>query len=160
MVQEYNSAMSELFSHHIETDVEAHVERGPEPFGPSQEPTPEQMLLSMKKGLGLGIPKLAKMFGLEDRREINDWLRGEIPALRVNDVNEAYSSFTRLQSIFKSGRLPGWIRRRAPIFSNDRAIDFILDGRIAEVVDAAFPIGGDIMVEVDNFESRKLTRNK
>lgn len=151
--------MSERFSHRIETGTESLVEHGPEMSEP-HELTPVQMLTTIKSGLRVGNRQMGRMFGVKGN-ELSQWLAGEIPIEKTSEISDSYRAYRHLKDAFKEGRLPVVIRRTAPLFSGERALDFILDGRISEVTEAYFPSGGgDIYVEADNIELRRLTRSK
>jgi len=65
------------------------------------------------------------------------WERGisRIPNDAFATLELVDSALNRLTKLFLPQRLPGVIRRKADLFSGSRALDWILQGRIADVVD-------------------------
>ncbi len=94
------------------------------------------ILARLKAGLDVGSEDVGAMFGATGDIA-RAWELGteEVPDLIFARVIAAESAFNRLAEIFRPERLPQVIRRRAPVFDNERALDWILDGRIAEVAE-------------------------
>ncbi len=92
------------------------------------------ILARLKSGLEVGSEDVGAMFGATGA-VASAWEQGaaEVPDLIFARMIAAESAFNRLAEIFRPERLPQVIRRRAPVFDNERALDWILDGRIAEV---------------------------
>ncbi len=88
----------------------------------------------LKTGLDLGYEDLGVMFGVSGGTA-RAWQSGaeEVPETTFARMIAAESALNRLAELFRPERLPQVIRRRAPVFDNERALDWILDGRIAEV---------------------------
>jgi transcriptional regulator with XRE-family HTH domain len=86
--------------------------------------------------LGLSQDQLGRMLGVSGET-IRRWKNGAagVPLPHVAELTAAESALNRLLQIFRPERLPLAIRRRAELFGGKRALDWILDGRIAEVAD-------------------------
>jgi hypothetical protein len=65
------------------------------------------------------------------------WERGisRIPSDALATLELVDSALNRLTKLFLPQRLPEVIRRKADLFSGSRALDWVLQGRIADVVD-------------------------
>jgi transcriptional regulator with XRE-family HTH domain len=87
-------------------------------------------------GLSLSQDQLGRMLGVSGET-VRRWKTGAtgIPLSQVAELTAAESALDRLLRIFRPERLPLAIRRRAELFGGRRALDWILDGRIAEVAD-------------------------
>jgi hypothetical protein len=68
---------------------------------------------------------------------VRRWKAGAtgIPLSHAAELTAAESALNRLMRMFRPARLPLAIRRNADLFGGKRALDWILDGRIAEVAD-------------------------
>ncbi len=88
----------------------------------------------LQSGLDISFEDVATMFGATGE-EARGWRDGseEIPEITFARMIAAENALDRLAQVFRPERLPQVIRRRAPVFENERALDWILDGRIAEV---------------------------
>ena len=86
--------------------------------------------------LMLGQDDLGRMFNVAGET-VRRWLKGlsAIPAPQVAQLDVIQGAINRLHSLFAADRLPQVIRRRAEMFDNERALDWILRGRIVEVAD-------------------------
>lgn len=86
--------------------------------------------------LGIGQDEAGRMFGVSGET-IRRWERGQIriPHARMAELVSFDAALVRLESLFLSERLPQVIRRRADLFENERALDLILRGRIAQVAE-------------------------
>ncbi len=89
-----------------------------------------------RSSLDIGYEDLGTMFGVAGRTA-RAWHEGreEVPDTVFARMIAAESALNRLAQVFRPDRLPEVIRRRAPAFDEERALDWILDGRIAEVAD-------------------------
>lgn len=86
--------------------------------------------------LGLSQDELGRMFGVSGET-IRRWERGHhrIPSGKLAELVTANENLTRLLELFRPERLPQAIRRKAELFGGETALDWILRGRIADVVD-------------------------
>lgn len=86
--------------------------------------------------LQLGQDELGRMFGVAGET-VRRWLLGShrVPAGRAAEIGSADAALTRLLELFRPGRLSQVIRRQADLFGGERAVDWILRGRITEVAD-------------------------
>jgi transcriptional regulator with XRE-family HTH domain len=86
--------------------------------------------------LGLSQDELGRMLGVTGE-SVRRWKTGAIaiPLSRLAEITAAESALNRLLQVFRTERLPLAIRRKAELFGGRRALDWILDGRIAEVAD-------------------------
>ena len=68
---------------------------------------------------------------------VRRWERGisRIPSDALATLEPVDSALTRLTRLFLPQRLPEVVRRKAELFDGSRALDWILQGRIADVVD-------------------------
>jgi transcriptional regulator with XRE-family HTH domain len=68
---------------------------------------------------------------------VRAWESGEaeIPEMTFARLVTADNALERMLWLFRPDRLPQVIRRRADAFDGERALEWILDGRIAEVAD-------------------------
>jgi hypothetical protein len=87
-------------------------------------------------GLDLSFDEVGRMLGVSGETA-RRWERGlvPIPAARLALLTSAASALDRLLTLFRPERLPAAIRRSAPIFDGERALDWILRGRIQEVAE-------------------------
>lgn len=86
--------------------------------------------------LALSYDQLGRAFGVSGET-LRRWERGshEIPAERMASLVEANGALKRLLAIFKPERLAHVLRRKAALFADESALDWILRGRISEVAD-------------------------
>jgi len=86
--------------------------------------------------LSLSQDQLGRMLGVSGET-VRRWKTGAtgIPLSQVAELTAAESALHRLLQIFRPERLALAIRRKAELFEGRRALDWILDGRIAEVAD-------------------------
>jgi transcriptional regulator with XRE-family HTH domain len=93
-----------------------------------------RILERLMASLGLSQDETGRMFGVSGET-IRRWERGNarIPHSRMAALVSSEAALERLESLFVADRLPQVIRRRADLFENERALDLILRGRMAEV---------------------------
>lgn len=86
--------------------------------------------------LRVSYDEMGRMVGATGET-IRRWEQGQhAPPLEKQAVlTTADAALSRLLTMFKADALPEVIRRQAEIFDNERALDWILRGRIVEVVD-------------------------
>jgi hypothetical protein len=86
--------------------------------------------------LGLSLDHAGRMFGVHGDT-VRLWERGlgEVPGDRMDELRLADKALDRLLALFRPERLPQVIRRKADLFERERALDWILRGRIADVAD-------------------------
>ena len=84
--------------------------------------------------LGLSQDEAARMLGVSGET-VRRWQRGavKIPMPRAAQLLSMGEALDRLLRLFQPARLPLAIRRPADLFDGERALDWILRGRIAEV---------------------------
>lgn len=94
------------------------------------------ILRQIREYLDVSVEDVGTMFGLTGET-VREWQGGtaEIPDKTVGQMVAAGNSLNQLLGIFRPERLPQVIRRRADAFDGERALDWILDGRIAEVAE-------------------------
>lgn len=90
----------------------------------------------VRECLDVGLEDIGTMAGATGEA-VREWQNGtaEIPEPALGRMIAAGNSLDQLLGIFRPERLPQVIRRRADVFDGERALDWILDGRIAEVAD-------------------------
>jgi len=95
-----------------------------------------QTLRRLMIHLGLSQDDLGRMFDVAGET-IRRWERGEnrIPDSKMAALQSADTALVKLLSLFRPERLPQLIRHKAEGFEGERALDWILRGRIAEVAD-------------------------
>jgi transcriptional regulator with XRE-family HTH domain len=83
--------------------------------------------------LGLSQDEAARMLGVSGET-VRRWQRGavKIPMPRAAQLLSMGEALDRLLALFQPARLPLAIRRPAELFDGERALDWILRGRIAE----------------------------
>jgi len=93
-------------------------------------------LRALMTQLQLGQDDLGRLFGVSGE-SIRRWERGavEIPNQRQAAILATETSLRRLLEIFRPERLPVVVRREAEIFDGETALEWILRGRIADVVE-------------------------
>jgi len=86
--------------------------------------------------LSLSQDELGRLVGVTGET-VRRWKTGatRIPLSCLAELTAAEAALNRLLQIFRPERLPLAIRRKADLFGGKRALDWILDGRIAEVAD-------------------------
>ena len=86
--------------------------------------------------LGLSQDEVGRMLRVTGE-SVRRWKSGAIaiPLSRLAEITAAESALNRLLKVFRPERLPLAIRRKAELFGGKRALDWILNGRIAEVAD-------------------------
>lgn len=94
------------------------------------------VLRRLATSLGLSFDELGRMFQVSGETA-RRWERGAapIPAERTAALTSAAAGLDRLLAIFLPDRLAGAIRRPADLFDGDRALDWILRGKIEVVAD-------------------------
>ncbi|MFN8558509.1 MAG: hypothetical protein U0531_14585 [Dehalococcoidia bacterium] len=95
-----------------------------------------RLLARVGAALRLDTAILGLMFGVS-AEVVEGWLRGQepVPPPVQDRLRGAVEALARLEAAFLPERLPDVIRRPAPIFDGQSALDWILAGRIAEVAD-------------------------
>lgn len=95
-----------------------------------------QILRRLMVHLGLSQDEVGRMFEVSGET-IRRWERGQnrVPDLKMAALNSADGALTRLLHLFRPERLSQVIRQQAEGFEGERALDWILRGRMAEVVD-------------------------
>jgi len=83
--------------------------------------------------LGLSQDEAARMLGVSGET-VRRWQRGavKIPMPRAVQILSMAEALDRLLALFQPARLPLAIRRPAELFDGERALDWILRGRIAD----------------------------
>jgi transcriptional regulator with XRE-family HTH domain len=114
----YNMAVSELLSK------------------TSREAEARQVLRRLRTNLGIDAEELGAMFGVS-ARTIRQWesRHTPIPDKEITAIVAADVGLTVLLEVFRPEVLADVVRRNAPGFDGDRALDWILNGRIAEVAE-------------------------
>ena len=86
--------------------------------------------------LGCSQDELGRMFSVAGET-IRRWERGmnQVPPERQAEIVSANAAVERLLQLFRPQQLSQVIRRKADLFEAERALDWILRGRIAEVAD-------------------------
>ena len=94
------------------------------------------ILHRLRTCLDLSQEDLGTMFGATGE-DVRAWESGaaEIPELTFARLVSADGALDRMLWLFRPDRLPQVIRRRAEAFDGERALEWILDGRIAEVAE-------------------------
>ena len=94
------------------------------------------ILRQLVGNLELSLDELGRMFGVSGETA-RRWERGthRIPTSRIAKLISAGRSLSRLHQMFRPNRLPQVIRREAELFGGERALDWILRGRHADVAD-------------------------
>lgn len=90
----------------------------------------------LAKSLDLSYDQLGQMLGVSGE-SVRRWQVGKIaiPAERCARIAELGAAVTRLSALIKADRLAEAVRRPAALFEGDRALDWILRGKLPEVVD-------------------------
>ncbi len=94
------------------------------------------ILIEIQRALDLSCSDLGMAFGTTGEA-VRGWESDstEIPDVTLARIVAAHGAVRSLEETFRPERLPQVIRRRAPVFNGERALDWILDGRIAEVAE-------------------------
>ncbi len=105
-------------------------------LGQTGVPVGRLALERLMECLGLSQDQMGRMLDVSGET-VRRWKSGAtgIPLSRVAELTAAESALNRLLQIFRPERLPLVIRRKAEVFGGKAALDWILDGRIAEVAD-------------------------
>jgi cell wall assembly regulator SMI1 len=92
--------------------------------------------MAESNGDGITPDELGKMLGVSSKR-IDEWNRGQsaIPPAQLAMLHNAAVALDLLEQTFESERLPKVIRRSAALFDGERALDWILRGRIQDVAE-------------------------
>lgn len=112
----YNAAVSEVLVEQAK-DLEA-----------------RQTLAEMKSRLRLSYDELGQMLGVSGET-VRRWEQGFSHASdeNIGKIRQMFDALQKLTRIFQPERLPDVLRRKAEAFGGERALDWILRGRIAEV---------------------------
>lgn len=94
------------------------------------------MLRRVSACLGLSFENVGRILNVPGET-VRRWERGisRIPSDALATLELVDSALTRLTRLFLPQRLPEVVRRKAGLFDGSRALDWILQGRIAGVVD-------------------------
>jgi DNA-binding transcriptional regulator YiaG len=94
------------------------------------------ILRRMSACLGLSFENVGRILNVPGET-VRRWERGisRIPSDALATLEIVDSALTRLTRLFLPQRLPEVLRRKAELFDGSRALDWILQGRIADVVD-------------------------
>lgn len=94
------------------------------------------MLRRVSACFGLSFDDIGRMLKVSGET-VRRWERGisRIPSDALATLELVDSALTRLTRLFLPQRLPEVVRRKADLFDGSRALDWILQGRIAEVAD-------------------------
>jgi DNA-binding transcriptional regulator YiaG len=86
--------------------------------------------------LQLSYDEVGRMIGATGET-VRRWEQGRHapPLDKQSSLTAADAALSRLLRLIKADALPAVIRRPAEIFENDRALDWILRGRIVDVAD-------------------------
>jgi hypothetical protein len=92
------------------------------------------ILDTLRASLDLSREDVGTMVG-SSGETVRAWEDGdeEVPDLVFGRLVSAHAALNRLRDVFRPERLPQVIPRRAPVFASERALEWILDGRIEEV---------------------------
>jgi hypothetical protein len=95
-----------------------------------------EILRNLMAQLALSYDQLGRAFSISGET-VRRWERGsnEIPADRMAVLVEADAARKRLLTLFKPERISHVLRRKAGLFGDESALDWIYRGRIAEVAD-------------------------
>jgi len=95
------------------------------------------ILQRLMRTLDLSRDETGRMFGVTGET-VRRWERGmvEVPAQQLAALTAADGALSRLLELFLPERLPLAIRRPAEAFGGERALDWILRGRIAHVAES------------------------
>jgi transcriptional regulator with XRE-family HTH domain len=94
------------------------------------------MLTRLRAELDLSFDDLGRVLGVTGET-VRRWERGlaPIPPERLAVIAEQGAALERLKVFLRAERLPVSTRRKARLFDGETARDFILRGRMAEVVE-------------------------
>jgi hypothetical protein len=100
----------------------------------NQSAETKRILQLVKRALGIDYAELGGVFGV-DEPTIEGWMLGIVPSPEhLAAVVEAESLILRLERLFGASRVTGVVWRPAKLFGGERALEWILAGRLAEVV--------------------------
>jgi hypothetical protein len=96
----------------------------------------QNILRKLMASLSLSFDDLGRMFGVSGET-VRRWESGAhpIPIDRNSAITLSQTPLNKLLEIFRPTRLPQVIRRRSNLFNGERALDWILRGKIADVAD-------------------------
>ena len=94
------------------------------------------MLRRLSTCLALSFENVGRILNVPGET-VRRWERGisRIPSDALATLELVNSALTRLTRLFLPQRLPEVVRRKADLFNGSRALDWILQGRITDVVD-------------------------
>jgi len=95
-----------------------------------------QSLRAIMATFDLSYDEVGRMFGVSGET-VRRWESGtaRIPAERVGAIAMGMDALSRLLKLFKAAHLADVIRRKADLFGGERALDWVVRGRIADVAD-------------------------
>lgn len=95
-----------------------------------------ESLRRLKTSLMMDYKDLGSILGV-DEESARCWEQGlsQIPTEQRTRLSELDAALAQLSSFFLPDRLPEVIRRNAELFDGERAYDWILRGRLSEVVE-------------------------
>lgn len=95
-----------------------------------------EILMRLRDRLALDNRELGKMFGTNEAT-VRRWLEGidVVPIAFVSSLTPQAAALSRLEEILIPDRMAEAIRRPAPLFDGQAALEWILDGRFSQVVD-------------------------
>jgi transcriptional regulator with XRE-family HTH domain len=94
-----------------------------------------QSLRDLLTRLELSAKDLSRILGVSPE-DVDAWESDRIPIRAEHSavLNHASSAANRLSALFRAERLPQVIRRSTALFGGESALDWILQGRVDEVV--------------------------
>jgi transcriptional regulator with XRE-family HTH domain len=94
------------------------------------------ILVRLRDDLGLMNPEIARLVDVKER-EVDEWFNGinPLPPSTVGQLLPLKPSLDTLTQLFTRERLPRVLRRRAPLFDGNSAVDLILRGDLAVVAE-------------------------
>ena len=94
----------------------------------------QQILRQLMANLSLSYDNVGRMFRVSGET-VRRWENGTnaIPNERNSEITLAREPLNKLLQMFLPSKLPQVIRRTAQLFNGERALDWILQGRISEV---------------------------
>ncbi len=103
---------------------------------PLMRATQVEMIRELLEVLAIDEAQAARMLGIRPDA-VEGYLAGRatIPSSVQTRVEENHAALGRLLRIFRRDRLAEVLRRRAPSFGDQTALDIVLGGRIGEVAD-------------------------
>lgn len=102
----------------------------------AESPVGPSAIDRLAKPLDLSFEQLGQMLGVSGET-VRRWQVGKIaiPPERRAQLASLGAALDRLTALIKPERLAEAVRRPAALFAGDRALDWILRGKFAEVVD-------------------------